>query len=157
MNNIGPAFRTGDKFIYAIRSYLCVSLLSNCTSHITQVAGLSLQLFVVLVDQFKDHLKNEIEVFVSTIFLRMIDSENCAYDHKLKILEVFHAICRDPKFLVEIFINFDCDLESADIFSRMVTGFSKIAKVSNSIIYQNICICVFLLDVLKSSCSLSSL
>lgn len=137
MNNIGPAFRTGDKFIYVIRSYLCVSLLSNCTSHITQVAGLSLQLFVVLVDQFKDHLKNEIEVFVSTIFLRMIDSENCAYDHKLKILEVFHAICRDPKFLVEIFINFDCDLESADIFSRMVTGFSKIAKVSYSIRYHH--------------------
>ena len=99
------------------------------------------------MDQFKDHLKNEIEVFVSTIFLRMIDSENCAYDHKLKILEVFHAICRDPKFLVEIFINFDCDLESADIFSRMVTGFSKIAKVSNSMRNIYIYMLVFIICV----------
>lgn len=138
LSNIGPAFRTSDKFIYAIRTYLCVSLLSNCTSHVAQVAGLSLQLFIVLIDQFKDHLKNEIEVFVTTIFLRMLESENSTYDHKVKLLEVFHAICKDPKFQVEIFMNFDCDLESVDIFSRIVAGFSKIAKVILFLLFLNI-------------------
>lgn len=58
----GPSFRSGDKFIYAIRQYLCMSLIKNCTSNITQVVNLSLRIFVVLIKNFKDHLKAEFEV-----------------------------------------------------------------------------------------------
>ena len=45
----GEAFRTGDKFIYAVQNYLCVSLLKNCMSNHTQVAYLSLKIFLLLV------------------------------------------------------------------------------------------------------------
>ena len=54
LQSSGPAFRTGEKFIYAVRNYLCVSLLGNCTSQVTQVVGLSLQIFLALMDDFKD-------------------------------------------------------------------------------------------------------
>jgi brefeldin A-inhibited guanine nucleotide-exchange protein len=37
LENSGASFRTGDKFIYLIRTYLCQSLLKNCISNITQV------------------------------------------------------------------------------------------------------------------------
>jgi brefeldin A-inhibited guanine nucleotide-exchange protein len=92
----GPAFKSGEKFIYAVRQYLCVSLLGNCTSHITQVTGLALHVFVALLEGFKDHLKAELEVFVTNIFLRILESENSTYEHKLRVLEVFHTICKDP-------------------------------------------------------------
>lgn len=131
LQNTGPAFRNEEKFIYAVRQYLCVSLLSNCTSHVAQVTGLSLQIFVVLMETFKDHLKHEVEVFVSSIFLRMLESENSTYDHKFRVLEVFQTICKDPKALVEIFMNYDCDLEAINLFSRIVHGLAKIAKVSS--------------------------
>jgi brefeldin A-inhibited guanine nucleotide-exchange protein len=107
-----------------------VSLLSNYTSQVNQVTGLSLQIFVLLMDGFKDHLKSELEVFVTNIFLKILESENSSFDHKLRVLEVFHIICTEPSAMVEIFINYDCDLEAIDLFRRFVDGFAKIAKVT---------------------------
>ena len=128
LQHSGPAFRNGERFIFAVRNYLCVSLLRNCTSPITQVTGLSLQIFVALMEGFKDHLKGELEVFVTNIFLRILESENSTFDHKLRVLEVFHNICKDPSAQVELFINYDCDFEAIDLFRRIVDGFAKIAK-----------------------------
>jgi brefeldin A-inhibited guanine nucleotide-exchange protein len=128
LQSSGPGFRTGEKFIYAVRSYLCVSLLGNCTSQVAPVVGLSLQIFVALMDDFKDHLKSELEVFITTIFLKILESENSTYDHKLRVLEVFHRICKDSSAIVEIFINYDCEMQDMDLFRRIVDGFSKIAK-----------------------------
>ena len=128
LTNSGPAFRNGEKFIFAIRSYLCVSLLNNCTSQVAQVVGLSLQIFINLIQNFKEHLKSELEVFISTIFLRILESENSTYDHKYRVVEVFQIICKDPSSLIELFINYDCDLEAINLFSSIVDGFAKIAK-----------------------------
>ena len=128
LQHSGPAFRNGERFIFAVRNYLCVSLLRNCTSPITQVTGLSLQIFVALMEGFKDHLKGELEVFVTNIFLRILESENSTFDHKLRVLEVFHNICKDPSAQVELFINYDCDFEAIDLFRRIVDGFAKVAK-----------------------------
>lgn len=45
----GTAFRNGEKFIYAVQNFLCVSLLKNCVSSNTTVAHLSLKVFLLLV------------------------------------------------------------------------------------------------------------
>lgn len=127
----GPAFKTGDKFIYAIRNYLCVSLLGNCTSQVAEVTGLGLHIFVLLMGNFKDHLKNELEIFISSIFLRILESEYSTYDHKMKVLEVFHKIVQDPAGQIEIFVNYDCDFEANDMFRRIVDAFAKISKNPN--------------------------
>lgn len=119
-----------------MRNYLCVSLLGNCTSNVAQVTGLSLQIFATLLEFFKDHLKSELEVFVTGIFLRILESENSTYEHKLRVLEVFHNICKDPAALVELFINYDCDLEAIDLFRRIVDGFAKVAKVYSTVQYS---------------------
>ena len=129
LQHSGPAFRSGEKFVQVMRQQLCVSLLRNCTSQISQVTGVSLQIFVCLMDGFKDHLKSELEVFVAKIFIRILESENASFEHKMSVLEVFHIICTEPSAMVEIFINYDCDMEAIDLFRRIVDGFSKITKV----------------------------
>ena len=47
----GDAFQNGEKFVYAVQSYLCVSLLKNCMSNHTVVAHLSLKIFLLLVSE----------------------------------------------------------------------------------------------------------
>lgn len=128
LHHSGPVFQSDDRILSVIKDYLCVSLLTNCTSQLVQVTGLSLKIFVTLLERFKDYLKSEVEVFVTGIFLRILESENSTYEHKLRVLEVFHIICRDASVLVEIFVNYDCDLEAIDLFRRILDGFSKIAK-----------------------------
>jgi brefeldin A-inhibited guanine nucleotide-exchange protein len=81
------------------------------------------------MDGFKDHLKRELEIFVANIFVKILESENATFDHKTRVLEVFHIICTEPSALVELFINYDCDLDAIDLFRRIVDGIAKITKV----------------------------
>ncbi|OQR83824.1 brefeldin A-inhibited guanine nucleotide-exchange protein [Achlya hypogyna] len=130
INHAGPTFRSHERFLVAIRSYLCVSLLQNCTSIYTQVVELSLRVFVVLITHFKAHLKGEIEVFITNIFLGILDSENSTYEHKMLVLEVLNHICDDQQILSEIFLNYDCDWESIDLFKRIVHALAKVTKLT---------------------------
>jgi brefeldin A-inhibited guanine nucleotide-exchange protein len=47
----GDSFRSSDRFVHLIQSFLCVSLLKNCMSQHTQVAFLSQKIFLVLVSE----------------------------------------------------------------------------------------------------------
>lgn len=128
INNAGPSFRRGERFIHAIRQYLCQSLLQNCTSNYTQIVGLSLQVFLVLINNFKRHLKAEIEIFVTSIFLRILHSENSSFEHKMLVLEVLNNICDDAQILGEIFLNYDCDWNTNDLFKQIIDAIAKVAK-----------------------------
>jgi len=128
LTTVGPVFKNNDVFIYAVRKVLCVSLLETCTAHNNGVAELSLNIFATLLNSFKDHMKNEIEVFITTIFLATLESENATFEHKMYVLSVLHRLCADHSTLVELFVNYDCDLDAIDIFRRTVDCFAKTAK-----------------------------
>lgn len=42
------------------------------------------------------------------------------------VLEVISGLCRDPLALVEMFVNYDCDLQAIDLFKRIVTALVKV-------------------------------
>lgn len=42
------------------------------------------------------------------------------------VLEVISGLCREPLALVEMFVNYDCDLEAIDLFKRIVTALVKV-------------------------------
>ncbi|KAG7395171.1 Brefeldin A-inhibited guanine nucleotide-exchange protein 1 [Phytophthora boehmeriae] len=132
VENAGPSFRRGERFVHAIRQYLCQSLLQNCTSNYTQIVSLSLQVFLVLLRNFKRHLKTELDIFITSIFLRLLQSGNASFEHKLLVLEALHAICDDPQTLGEIFINYDCDWNTNDLFKQIVHALAKAAKGGRS-------------------------
>ncbi len=119
----------GPQFHYAIRQYLCTSLLKNATSLETNVVELSLRLFVPLVRNFRSLLKNEIEAFVTNVFFVILDSKNSTVQHKLLVVTLFEEICADATTLAEIFLNYDCDLSAVDLFSRIVNALGKVARV----------------------------
>lgn len=48
---------------------------------------------------------------------------------QMLVLEVISGLCRDPLALVEMFVNYDCDLEAIDLFKRIVTALAKVRFV----------------------------
>ena len=128
LEHAGPSFRGGARFVGAVRQYLCVSLLKNCTSNVTHVVALSLRIFVALISKFRDHLKAEIEVFIHHIFLRILDSDNSTHEHKMLVLEVFHRLCADADGLVELFLSYDADFDSFDIYRNVVISLGRVVK-----------------------------
>lgn len=120
---------SGPQFAYAVRHYLCVSLLKNCTSANTTVVNLSLRLFVPLIRHYRSYLKTEIEAFVTNVFFVILDSENSTVEHKSLVVTLFEEICSDPTTLAEIFLNYDCDLSAVDLFQRIVNTLARVARI----------------------------
>ena len=57
-----------------------------------------------------------------------MESQNSTFDHKMLVLEVFKKLSTDAQALVEIFLNYDCDFDSIDLFKRIVHALAKVAK-----------------------------
>jgi brefeldin A-inhibited guanine nucleotide-exchange protein len=115
----GPAFHNSERFVNnAIKKYLCVSLLNNGVSPVPRVFKLSLSIFLALMSHYRENLKAEIGVFFSKIFLWILENNNSTIQQKWMVLQVLYQICKNPQTLVDIFVNYDCDLEGKDIFER---------------------------------------
>ncbi|KAI3787367.1 hypothetical protein L1987_41795 [Smallanthus sonchifolius] len=129
LENAGAIFRTSERFLGAIRQYLCLSLLKNSASTLVIVFQLSCSIFFSLVSRFRAGLKAEIGVFFPMIVLRVL--ENVAqpnFPQKIIVLRFFERLCVDSQILVDIFINYDCDVNSSNIFERTVNGLLKTAQ-----------------------------
>ncbi|KAL5727977.1 Brefeldin A-inhibited guanine nucleotide-exchange protein 2 [Ranunculus cassubicifolius] len=129
LENAGAIFRTSDRFLGAIKQYLCLSLLKNSASTLMIVFQLSCSIFISLVSRFRAGLKAEIGVFFPMIVLRVL--ENVAqpnFQQKMIVLKFLEKLCVDSQNLVDIFINYDCDVNSSNIFERMVNGLLKTAQ-----------------------------
>lgn len=128
LQNAGPVFRTNDMFINAIKQYLCVALSKNGVSSVPQVFELSLAIFLTLLSNFKQHLKMQIEVFFKEIFLYILETGTSSFEHKWMVIQALTRICADAQCVVDIYVNYDCDLSLANIFERLVNDLSKIAQ-----------------------------
>ncbi|KAL6867503.1 hypothetical protein ACP4OV_015527 [Aristida adscensionis] len=129
LENAGAVFRTSERFLGAIKQYLCLSLLKNCASSHMIVFQLSCSIFISLVSRFRPGLKAEIGVFFPMIILRVL--ENIAqpnFQAKMIVLRFLEKLCGDSQILVDIFLNYDCDVHSSNIFERMVNGLLKTAQ-----------------------------
>eukprot|EP00761_Pharyngomonas_kirbyi_P013864 gb/GECH01013893.1/.p1 GENE.gb/GECH01013893.1/~~gb/GECH01013893.1/.p1 ORF type:complete len:1618 (+),score=375.39 gb/GECH01013893.1/:1-4854(+) len=131
LENCSHIFRNSEPFISAIKEELTLSLLKNCLSLMPQIFRLSLLIFLNLISNFKDHLKTEIGGFFTDVFLKILQSSNSSFDHKKLVIEAMKKVCQDSQILVELFVNYDCDLESLNIYESMVSELSRIAQRTN--------------------------
>lgn len=128
LQNAGPVFRSNEMFIMAIKQYLCVALSQNGVSSVKDVFELSLSIFVALLSNFKTHLKKQIEVFFREIFLNILETSTSTFEHKWMVIQALTRICGDAQSVVDIYVNYDCDLSAANLLERLVNHLSKIAQ-----------------------------
>ncbi|XP_063238854.1 brefeldin A-inhibited guanine nucleotide-exchange protein 1 isoform X1 [Bacillus rossius redtenbacheri] len=128
LQSAGPVFQANDMFVTAIKQYLCVALSKNGVSSVPEVFELSLAIFLTLLSNFKMHLKMQIEVFFKEIFLNILETSSSSFEHKWMVIQALTRICADAQSVVDIYVNYDCDLSAANLFERLVNDLSKIAQ-----------------------------
>ncbi|XP_023318748.1 brefeldin A-inhibited guanine nucleotide-exchange protein 1 isoform X2 [Trichogramma pretiosum] len=128
LQNAGPILRSNEMFVITIKQYLCVALSKNGVSSVPEVFELSLALFLVLLARFKVHLKMQIEVFFKEIFMNILETSSSSFEHKWMVIHALTRICADAQSVVDIYVNYDCDLAAANLFERLVNDLSKIAQ-----------------------------
>jgi brefeldin A-inhibited guanine nucleotide-exchange protein len=85
--------------------------------------------------KFKGDLKQEIEVFMSNVFLRVLESENSSFKQKALVLESLRRLCSDPVLLTQLFLNYDCDFDSSNLYKDIVHMLTKVGgKATSSVL-----------------------
>lgn len=133
MQNSGTVFQNSEHFISAVKQYLVLSVSRNGVSPIGTVFELSLAIFLSLLQHFKRHLKPQIEVFFKDIFLSILESPTSSLMHKRTVLYALAKICADPQTIVDLYVNYDCDLALDNIFERLVNDLSRIAQARSTL------------------------
>ncbi|BFZ56412.1 guanine nucleotide exchange protein for ADP-robosylation factor [Savitreella phatthalungensis] len=116
----------GIQFLQATKQYLCYALSRNAVSHIPQVFEVSCEIFWRMLS-LRTHLKREIEVFLIEIYLPILEMKTSTYQQKLTFMDVLARLSKDPRALVELYLNYDCDRSAADnIYERIMNDLTRI-------------------------------
>ncbi|RDY07326.1 Brefeldin A-inhibited guanine nucleotide-exchange protein 5, partial [Mucuna pruriens] len=128
LEGVSHAFTKNFHFIDSVKAYLSYALLRASVSQSPVIFQYATGIFLVLLLRFRESLKGEIGIFFPLIVLRPLDGLEFPVNQKLSVLRMLEKVCKDPQMLVDIFVNYDCDLEAPNLFERMVTTLSKIAQ-----------------------------
>ncbi|KAL9231759.1 hypothetical protein vseg_006945 [Gypsophila vaccaria] len=128
MDNGGPVWRTNERFLNIIKQFLCLSLLKNSALSVMTIFQLLCSIFMNLLSKYRSGLKSEIGIFFPMLILRVLENVlQPSFMQKMTILNLLEKISQDPQLVVDIFVNYDCDLEAPNIYERTVNGLLKTA------------------------------
>ncbi|VAI45068.1 unnamed protein product [Triticum turgidum subsp. durum] len=120
VDNAGPFWRINEKYLGAIKQYLCLSLLKNSALSAMSIFQLLCSIFVGLLSRFRSGLKEEIGIFFPMLVLRVLENvHQPSFLQKMTVLNLLEDICKESQVLIDIFVNYDCDVDAPNIFERL--------------------------------------
>ncbi|CAA6658725.1 unnamed protein product [Spirodela intermedia] len=131
LEGVSHSFTKNFHFIDSVKAYLSYALLRASVSPSRPYFRSSYSgtaIFAVLLMRFRESLKGEIGVFFPLIILRFLDSTDSPLNQRTSVLRMLEKVCKEPQMLSDIFLNYDCDLHSPNLFERMVNALSRIAQ-----------------------------
>ncbi|KAH1211182.1 Brefeldin A-inhibited guanine nucleotide-exchange protein 1 [Glycine max] len=106
-------------FLNAIKQYLCLSLLKNSALSAMAIFQLQCSIFMNLLSKFRSGLKKEIGMFFPMLILRVLENVlQPSFLQKMTVLNLLDKISQDPQIIIDIFVNYDCDVDASNIFER---------------------------------------
>lgn len=115
-------------FVQAIKQYLCQSIVRNGGSSVRLVFEVSCEIYWLMLKYMRVMLKKELEVFLKEIYLKILDTRASPAWQKQMILSMFSRLAADPRAIVEVYLNYDCDRTALDnMYERIVEHLSKIS------------------------------
>nr|KJB77457.1 hypothetical protein B456_012G138200 [Gossypium raimondii] len=128
MDDGGSIWCSNERFLNAIKQFLCLSLLKNSALSVMSIFQLQCSIFMSLLTKYRSGLKAEIGIFFPMLILRVLENVlQPSFLQKMTILNMLEKIAGDSQIIIDIFVNYDCDVDSPNIFERIVNGLLKTA------------------------------
>ena len=116
-------------FGQAINQYLRLSVSRNAASSVRQVFEICTEIFWLMLKEMRIMLKREIELFLKEIYLAILERKNAPSFQKLYVMKILKRLSTDPRALVEIYLNYDCESTALDnIFQRIIEHVSRMSS-----------------------------
>lgn len=117
-----------ETFLLSVKDYLCSTLARNAASIHPAVFEISTEIFFLIVSNLRFQFKKEIEVFFSEIYFPITEMKTSTVHQKQYFLSIVQKLCNDPRALVEIYLNYDCDSSSTlNIYEQIIDFLVKLA------------------------------
>lgn len=119
MDNAGPIWRSNERFLNVIKQFLCLSLLKNSALSVMTIFQLLCSIFKNLLSKYRSGLKSEIGIFFPMLILRVLENVlQPSFLQKMTVLGLLEEISKDPQIIIDVFVNYDCDVDAPNIFER---------------------------------------
>ena len=137
--NLSDAFVEHAIFTETIREYVLDAVVSNAISEKVQdpeLYKIALGIFqtILCTQRFRQKLKSEIGVFFPRLFLDPLEfvaggAPNSPHAKRSVLLTTLsETVARDAQTLVDLFVNFDCDLSQQNAFERLINLLVRVAQ-----------------------------
>ena len=83
--------------------------------------SLTLRVVFNMFSSVREHMKVQLEVFFNSIHL----AESSLPETREMALESLVEFCREPQLMMDIYTNYDCDMQCTNLFEDMVKFLSK--------------------------------
>ena len=127
-------FQNDSDVIFIIKEIFRDSLLKNTLSSNIKIFQPSLELFITIIKAYRIHLKEQIEIFFMKVLITFLESENLEFVFKDAVLKALLQLVNDCSFLVEIYVNYDCDVNCTAVFSELI---NILTKIMNGLYHKN--------------------
>ncbi|ANZ74632.1 BA75_00765T0 [Komagataella pastoris] len=106
--------------IDAIKQYLCLSLSRNAASPLAPIYEISLEIFWIILSKLRFEFKREIAVFIDEIYFPVLEMKSSATHQKRYFLAVMNRLFHDPKAVIELYLNYDCDSQLPSLCEGLI-------------------------------------
>ncbi|KAI1340380.1 guanine nucleotide exchange factor for ADP ribosylation factor [Xylariaceae sp. FL0016] len=114
-------------FLQATKFYLCLSITRNGASSVDKIFEVCCEIFWLMMKFMRAPFKKEIEVFLNEIYLALLARRTAPPSQKLYFVNILTRFCGDPRGLVELYLNYDCDPKVDNIFQTVIEDLSRLA------------------------------
>ncbi|GJV64071.1 brefeldin A-inhibited guanine nucleotide-exchange protein 5, partial [Tanacetum coccineum] len=133
LEGVSHSFTKNFTIIDSVKAYLSYVLLRASVSQSPAIFQYATGIFSVLLLRFRESLKVEIGIFFPLVVLRSLDGSDYPLNLKLSVLRMLEKVCKDSQMLVDLYVNYDCDLNAPNCFEKMVTTLSRIAQGTQNV------------------------
>jgi brefeldin A-inhibited guanine nucleotide-exchange protein len=128
-----------EPFCRQLRQPLCLALLRNCATSDPVAYALALRLLVALLclPRLRAGLRAELGAFYPLLVLRCLEQQSQLLGQAqqqptereqlqqqqanvIAALGALQGLLVEPQLLVDLFVNFDCDLQASNLYERTV-------------------------------------
>ena len=132
----GQVLSSMEPLVSILSGDICRHLLRCTQSDDLEIFSLALRIIFNLFMSIKDHMKIQLEVFLTSIHLRILQSNQTSFLGQAKeelALESLLEFCREPSLMEDLYTNYDCDIQCSNLFDTIISVLCEKSQPSTAI------------------------
>jgi brefeldin A-resistance guanine nucleotide exchange factor 1 len=132
LETCGSSLSNHPSLVNVMQNTLCKFLLQNSRTTSLSILSLVLRAVFNMFNSVGVHLKVQLEVFFNSMHLALAESLSSPPLIREMALESLIEFCREPQLIIDLYVNYDCAVQSTNLFERLVKFLFKMSEPGTS-------------------------